>query len=401
MVRNVGEALGVRARVAFNPGGKPWGRSGEQEAVVSSTVDVAGLYAFETLLRGAGDDYFNGLQSPVWPEAYFGRIDWARVGRGQQLYQMHCQGCHLPPLADLVEVVDRKSAPGGKGLAPRGEPVHAVVGDRTSPVTGLQDPATRRMYWIANNSPDMLSPLQTKPFEQTEFFVNFDTVDLGSIRTDPGQAMNFGRRVLDSGDILLPSFPQYNNGPSAYPVRTFPIGVGLQMVTIAITTQFYDRVDAQTPAERAAFIRSLPSNLLARDDKGNVMTDASGTPLPQPHLFKDGKINRDDWDGFRVPGADVNLGYRPHPLNGIWASPPYLHNGSVPNLYELLSPKEERSKVFYTGSREYRPRSHRLSQRSVPRRLPVRHERRGQLQRWTPVRGRRAWQRCDRAAADA
>jgi cytochrome c peroxidase len=28
--------------------------------------------------------------------------------------------------------------------------------------------------------------------------------------------------------------------------------------------------------------------------------------------------------------------YKARPLNGIWATPPYLHNGSVPNLWELL-----------------------------------------------------------------
>jgi hypothetical protein len=353
MVRNVGEAIGVRARVGFNPGGKPWGRSGEQEAIITSTVDMPGLYAFETLLRGSGDDYFNGLRSPIWPEALLGRIDWPRAQRGQQVYQTHCQGCHLPPIADLVEVVDRTSAPNGRGLGPRGEPVHAVASDRTSPVIGLRDPTTGRMYWISNNHPDMLGSLQATPFEQTEFYLNLDPVDLGSIRTDPGQAVNFAKRVLDSGPLLLPSFPQYNNGPSAYPMRMFPYGVGLQMVTIAITTQFYDRVDAQSPAERAAFLRSLPRNLLARDANGEVIVDASGTPVPLPELFKDGKINREDWTGFRVPGAEANLGYRPHPLNGIWASPPYLHNGSVPNLYELLSPRDERSAVFYTGSREY------------------------------------------------
>ena len=128
---------------------------------LTSTVDVAGLYAFETLLRGAGDDYFNGLRSPVWPEAYFGRIDWARAERGQQLYQTHCQGCHLPPIADLVEVVDRNRRRAERASAPRGEPVHAVAGDRTLAGDRARsaDPSATasRDVWIANNSPDMLS----------------------------------------------------------------------------------------------------------------------------------------------------------------------------------------------------------------------------------------------------
>jgi len=48
-------------------------------------------------------------------------------------------------------------------------------------------------------------------------------------------------------------------------------------------------------------------------------------------------------------------GYKARPLNGIWATAPYLHNGSVPNLYELLLPAAQRSKRFTLGSREYDP----------------------------------------------
>jgi len=48
-------------------------------------------------------------------------------------------------------------------------------------------------------------------------------------------------------------------------------------------------------------------------------------------------------------------GYKGRPLNGIWATAPYLHNGSVPNLYELLLPTGQRSKSFTLGSREFDP----------------------------------------------
>ena len=33
-----------------------------------------------------------------------------------------------------------------------------------------------------------------------------------------------------------------------------------------------------------------------------------------------------------------------------------LHNGSVPNLYELLLPPEKRMKTFYLGDREFDPK---------------------------------------------
>lgn len=57
--------------------------------------------------------------------------------------------------------------------------------------------------------------------------------------------------------------------------------------------------------------------------------------------------------------------YKARPLNGIWATAPYLHNGSVPNLYELFlsscsddeiaAGKACRSNRFTLGSREFDP----------------------------------------------
>jgi hypothetical protein len=49
--------------------------------------------------------------------------------------------------------------------------------------------------------------------------------------------------------------------------------------------------------------------------------------------------------------------YKGRPLNGIWATAPYLHNGSVPNLWQLLTPEDLRVKEFYVGSREFDPKN--------------------------------------------
>ena len=46
--------------------------------------------------------------------------------------------------------------------------------------------------------------------------------------------------------------------------------------------------------------------------------------------------------------------YKAAPRDGVWATPPFLHNGSVPNLYEMLIPAKERTKKFYIG-REFDP----------------------------------------------
>ena len=71
---------------------------------------------------------------------------------------------------------------------------------------------------------------------------------------------------------------------------------------------------------------------------------------------------------FEIVGDEPKflLAYKGRPLNGIWATAPYLHNGSVPNLYELFLPScsaEEsasgnkcRSQTFTVGSREFDPK---------------------------------------------
>ncbi len=43
--------------------------------------------------------------------------------------------------------------------------------------------------------------------------------------------------------------------------------------------------------------------------------------------------------------------YKARSLNGIWATGPYLHNGSIRTLKQLISGK--RDKTFKIGSREY------------------------------------------------
>ena len=53
--------------------------------------------------------------------------------------------------------------------------------------------------------------------------------------------------------------------------------------------------------------------------------------------------------------TDKLLAYKARPLAGIWATAPYLHNGSVPTLYDLLLPPEQRPATFRLGTREYDP----------------------------------------------
>lgn len=85
--------------------------------------------------------------------------------------------------------------------------------------------------------------------------------------------------------------------------------------------------------------------------------------------FIQNKINPSIKQGNYDPDTTANpfaslSAYKARALNGIWATAPYLHNGSVPTLYDLLLPKkregdpddgEYRPDQFEVGSREFDP----------------------------------------------
>ena len=76
--------------------------------------------------------------------------------------------------------------------------------------------------------------------------------------------------------------------------------------------------------------------------------------------YREAKIpeaERPEMDGFGLPiGVRELRAYKARPLAGVWATAPFLHNGSVPSLYQLLSPQDERATTFFKGTFEYDPR---------------------------------------------
>lgn len=50
-------------------------------------------------------------------------------------------------------------------------------------------------------------------------------------------------------------------------------------------------------------------------------------------------------------------GYPARSLAGVWSTAPYLHNGTVPNMMELLTRPDKRTMRFFLGSNEYDPKT--------------------------------------------
>jgi cytochrome c peroxidase len=78
--------------------------------------------------------------------------------------------------------------------------------------------------------------------------------------------------------------------------------------------------------------------------------------------------------------------YKARPLSGIWASAPYLHNGSVPSLAELLKAPGERVASFHVGSHEFDPAVVGLDTAEGPAHGAAGHRRTGQFQRRPRIR---------------
>ncbi|MFI8743641.1 di-heme-cytochrome C peroxidase [Pseudomonas sp. NPDC077186] len=83
------------------------------------------------------------------------------------------------------------------------------------------------------------------------------------------------------------------------------------------------------------------------------------TAYVENRAYQDAGISpRQRWrmDGYGLSiGVQEKRGYKARPLDGIWATPPFLHNGSVANLFELLSPVYERQTQFWVGNFEFDP----------------------------------------------
>jgi hypothetical protein len=117
--------------------------------------------------------------------------------------------------------------------------------------------------------------------------------------------------------------------------------------------------DPAQAADMAARTVSVPENLGL---KSSSFAFALGELVEKTvNVIYDARKPRpDDTERKRMDGWMPNelrgeLAYKVRPLNGVWATPPYLHNGAVPSIDDLLGDPDQRPKTFYLGSREYDP----------------------------------------------
>ncbi len=125
---------------------------------------------------------------------------------------------------------------------------------------------------------------------------------------------------------------------------------------------FFNRTGSSGKLEGAnvnlvPFTQKIPANssaamMVTNEVIGTIL--GSGWPAP-PDALSQFSFGVARPHGVLMEHALVSVEYKARPLNGVWATAPYLHNSSVPNLDELFQPSTRRSKSFSIGARTFDP----------------------------------------------
>jgi hypothetical protein len=315
LARNVGEGMGVGARFTFfDDYGRPLPT--EQRYQASTLID--NLTIIEAALQK--------LTPPRWPEELLGPIDCAKATQGKALFAQRCAGCHAP--REGTERLKKIEAP-GKLL----RDARMQRNDEAFGLDHLSDPPLP--HWL----------IATLPAE--------------TIGTDPKAAKNFVGRHLDISptgltsqdlrDLLKPLL----NEDLARRLSVLPKDSDSysQALTEGQTkvARYLDQLDPRTVTigEGLNYF-----GLLIRKQYRN---DARFRAAAAGQTYAATEGPDDDLFFGEIDLPQQPLDYKARPLAGAWATAPYLHNGSVPNLYQLLLPASRRDKKFFVGRREFDP----------------------------------------------
>jgi mono/diheme cytochrome c family protein len=296
MARNIGETMGTGAKYALLD---RYGRPLPPEARYRSTALLDNLHTIELTLRK--------LEPPLWREDVLGAIDPKKAARGKELFNQHCVGCHGPHIAP------------------------PAMKTRNSPLKGPADPE-----WLMK------------------------TVCWDDIGTDPNTALNFADARVDLTRTGLTT-------DDLRKIARRELDQWYARQRVYLQTEIAGLEGNPSTASQAGPLERQLAGLYAEQQQTLSEIDASRLPvgnglsylglLIRMKAYADKGLTQaqqDDMDGFGILDTpQVIAAYKPRPLAGVWATAPFLHNGSVPTIYDLLSPVAERPKTFRVGSREY------------------------------------------------
>jgi mono/diheme cytochrome c family protein len=289
--RNSGQAIGVFADVAP-------GREGDSSVFVENIVRL--------------ERHLATLRAPKWPADIFPALDAGKVRRGGELFQQHCASCHS----------GRKE------------------GDKRN-VDALGRP-------LAHAREDLTTQ------------VHIRMVPLADIGTDVWMACNTYQFDALSGPYAGTRTRQFTGD------RLEPLARGDQVLSAMVARVVHAKAEEIVRSVTVDTFESGPYRPPARKDGPTIdrwTTWRSTGAAPVTSALDKAKRKADCLTQSRKLDAEFRAGrlkknllaYKSRPLHGIWATAPFLHNGSVPTLYDLLLPGAQRPSRFFIGTREYDP----------------------------------------------
>lgn len=311
--RNVGQVLGVFGEVSINESTVPGG--------YASSVRVDHLMDLENTLHT--------LTSPQWSDfadlGLLPQIDNDLAMQGAKIYSKECRSCH--------EVIDPK------------------------------------------NRGDLAS-------------IEIPLFDLQTIGTDPQAAMGFSARLVKSGPLEGRKSGYVQGEPICEYVHAGEIlahvTVGVIMHDLGTTyksilSTMGEEIESGFKGEMTKIAKGVKTlfgfgnqseqkrqetdkHLITRMNAAGASEDEIVAALKKRSKNKAALYEVMVRDGLSHHGEDAacletldTAQYRARPLNGIWATGPFLHNGSVPTLADLLMPEDQRPVKFRVGDSELDP----------------------------------------------
>jgi hypothetical protein len=198
---------------------------------------------------------------------------------------------------------------------------------------------------------------------------------IAAIGTDPMMAMNAKNRMAKAGMLEGARVPRLSRTP--IPADLPSVGLTLKVAVAPILAP-----PQPAPGSRAGGRRRGSSARGAQDRSGRQRERvARGLRGKIQRLGRPARVGRQLAQQHQE--KTLKLEYKARPLDGIWATAPYLHNGSVPNLAELLKPENQRPSKFFRRHALLRSQERRLHHAADAGRVRVRHVEAGQPQHRT------------------
>ncbi len=317
LVRNVGESMGVSAQISFD--------AKRTRGHLQSSIPVENLIWLEDFLMG--DAFNQGLQAPKWPFAPVQETSES-YQLGKSLYEERCQGCHLPVIGD-----DK-------------------IKQHLKPIKYMRD---------------------GKPHQTKDHLLDVVIVDQQEIGTDPAQ-----------GDVLVSRMVNTTAKKGTGSDDSQQNAVGVNGIVCGQNTE--QLLDQQFVTKSKKHNVDLVDGLRVTDGGDLSFALGLGAVVQQTiqswfdkNFIKDEKLI-DELSGGRPNCLQAGQGYKARPLNGVWATAPFLHNGSVATIRDLIcKPQQDRPKYVILGDIRYDPENVGLYQASDSQQLAAKTRESGNL----------------------